>query len=58
MWHKPVLTVFGATPHISCLSAANSPWVIMKRFSGQKGRERERKREAENEGEVEGGGGG
>lgn len=38
--HEPALAVFGAMLHISCLSAANSPWVMMKRFSEQKGRER------------------
>lgn len=45
VWHEPALTVFGATLHISCLSSANSPWVMMKRFTKQKGRERYTKRD-------------
>lgn len=45
----------GATLHISCLSATNSPWVLMKRFTKRKRREeRQRQREGEKE-EVMGG---
>lgn len=56
VWHKPGPAVFKATLYISCLLAANTPWVMMKRFTKQKrsGRERERQRERGREGEAVG----
>lgn len=58
MWHEPALcSVWGAALHISCLSAANGPRVMMKRFTEQKGREGDTQRQGE-EREARAGGGG
>lgn len=44
------LQCLGAALHISCLSAANSPWVMMKRFNQAEGkREREIHKERQKE---------
>lgn len=48
------LQCLGAALHISCLSAANGPRVMMKRFTEQKGREGDTQRQGE---ERAGGGG-
>lgn len=55
------LQCLGAALHISCLSAANGPRVMMKRFTEQKGREGDTQRQGEEREEREaraGGGGG
>ena len=45
-WHESALcSVWGAALHISCLSAANGPRVMMKRFTKQKGREGDTQRQ-------------
>lgn len=41
------LQCLGAALHISCLSAANGPRVMMKRFTEQKGREGDTQRQGE-----------
>lgn len=54
------LQCLGAALHISCLSAANGPRVMMKRFTEQKGREGDTQRQGEEreEREARAGGGG
>lgn len=59
VWHEPALcSVWGAALHISCLSAANGPRVMMKRFTEQKGREGDTQRQGEEREARAGGGGG
>lgn len=52
------LQCLGAALHISCLSAANGPRVMMKRFTEQKGREGDTQRQGEEREARAGGGGG